>query len=172
MALGLSGVLAIIVGLVIMLWPEKSAILVAAIIATYAIASGVVYTGLAIFSRGKQGWARLGNVLLGVIFIIAGIVAFVNLLRSPSLAAYFVGVLIAVLWIVQGATALSTLGDSSSKIWTILYAALNLLAGIAALISPLWATAVLWVILGISLLVLGLVQVIRALTFGRHQRAA
>jgi uncharacterized membrane protein HdeD (DUF308 family) len=65
-------------------WPGKTAMVVAAIIAIYAIAAGLVYAGLGIFAAGKGGWSRVGHVLLGVLFIIAGIVAPRTSARRPS----------------------------------------------------------------------------------------
>ena len=39
------------------------------------------------------------------------------------------------------------------------------MAGIILLLSPLWGAIVLWWLLGISLVVLGIIQVVRAFTF-------
>ena len=78
-ALGIGGVLSVIVGILILVWPGKTAMVVTAIIAIYAIAAGLVYAGLGIFSKTKGGWSRVGHIALGILFIIAGIVAFLNL---------------------------------------------------------------------------------------------
>ena len=47
-SLGIAGVLALIVGVLILLWPAKTAIGVTALIAIYAIAAGLVYAGIGI----------------------------------------------------------------------------------------------------------------------------
>jgi uncharacterized membrane protein HdeD (DUF308 family) len=164
-ALGVGGVLAVIVGILILVWPGKTAMVVAAIIAIYAIAAGLVYAGLGIFSKTKGGWARIGHIALGVLFIIAGVIALFNLGAATAWLAVFIGILVGIMWIVEGIVSLSTLGDASSKGWTIFFAILSIIAGILVLFSPVWGVVVLWWILGISLIVLGIINVIRAFTF-------
>lgn len=167
-ALGIGGVLAVIVGILILVWPGKTAMVVTAIIAIYAIAAGLVYAGLGIFSKNKGGWARLGHIALGILFIIAGVVALFNLGQTTAWLAVFLGILVGIMWIVEGVVSLSTLGDAGSKAWTIFFAILSIIAGIVLLFSPLWGAVVLWWLLGISLIVLGIINVVRAFTFGRR----
>ena len=165
-AIGVGGVLAVIVGILILVWPGRTAMVATAIIAIYAIAAGIVYAALGIFAKGTGGWARVGYIVLGILFIIAGIVAFANLAQTTACLAVFLGVLVGIMWIVEGIVALSTLGDSSSKIWTIIFAILSIIAGVVLLFSPLYV-AVLWVLLGISLIILGIVNVVRAFSYGK-----
>ncbi|WP_345802475.1 DUF308 domain-containing protein [Microbacterium sp. AZCO] len=164
-AFGVGGVLSIIIGILILAWPGKTAVVVAAIIAIYAIVAGLVYAGLGIFSKSKGGWARLGHIVLGVIFVIAGVVALFNLQQTTAWLGVFVGILVGILWIVEGIVSLSTLGDAASKGWTIFFAIISILAGLVLLFNPFYGTAVLWWLLGIALIVLGIIQVIRAFRF-------
>ncbi|HEY9323937.1 MAG TPA: DUF308 domain-containing protein [Agromyces sp.] len=164
-ALGVGGVLALIVGVLILVWPGKTAAVVTVIIAIYAIAAGLVYAGLGIFSKTKGGWARVGHIALGILFIIAGVVALFNIGQTTAWLALFLGILIGIMWIVEGIVALSTLGDAASKGWSIFFAILSIIAGIIVLFSPIWGVIVLWWILGISLIVLGIINIVRAFTF-------
>ena len=164
-ALGIGGVLAVIVGILVLVWPGKTAAVVTAIIAIYAIAAGLVYAGLGIFSKTKGGWARVGHIVLGILFIIAGIVALLNLGQATAWLALFLGILVGIMWIVEGIVALSTLGDAASKVWSIIFAILSIIAGIILLFSPIWGAAVLWWLLGIALIVLGIINIVRAFTF-------
>ena len=164
-ALGVGGVLALIVGILILVWPGKTAAVVTVIIAIYAIAAGLVYAGLGIFSKTKGGWARVGHIALGILFIIAGIVALFNIGQTTAWLALFLGILIGIMWIVEGIVALSTLGDAASKGWSIFFAILSIIAGIIVLFAPVWGVIVLWWILGISLIVLGIINIVRAFTF-------
>lgn len=166
-ALGIGGVLSIILGILILVWPGKTAMVVTAIIAIYAIAAGLVYAGLGIFSASKGGWARIGHIVLGVLFVIAGIIAFMNLGATTAWLAVFVGILVGILWLIEGIVSLSTLGNAASKGWTIFFAIISIIAGITLLFSPLWGAVVLWWILGISAIVLGVIQVFRAFSFGK-----
>lgn len=169
-AVGVGGLLALIVGVLILAWPGKSAMVVTAIIAVYAIVAGLVYAGIGGFSRSKGGWSRIGHVLLGLVFIIAGIVAFTSLGQTAVWLGWFIGVLVAVMWIVEGVVALSTLADTGSKVWSIIFAIISILAGVVLLFAPLWGALVLWMLMGISLVVLGIVNIVRAFAFGRARR--
>ena len=95
------------------------------------------------------------------------IIAFANLAQTTAVLAIFIAVLIGVLWIVEGVVALAQLGDAPSKGWAIFFGLLSIVAGIVVLFSPLWAAELLFIIAGIALIVLGIVQIVRAFTFGR-----
>lgn len=166
-AFGIGGVLALVTGILILVSPGRTAMVAAAIIAMYAIASGLVYAGLGIFSKQKGGWARVGHILLGVIFVVAGIVSFTNLALTAESLALFLGILVGIMWLVEGVVALSTLNLAPSKGWTIFYAVVSILAGISLLFTPVLGALVLWWMLGISAIVLGVVQIGRAFTFGK-----
>ncbi len=163
--LGLSGLVALIVGILILVWPGKTAVVVAAIIAIYAIVGGLVYLGLGIFSKTMGGWARIGHIVLGLIYVVAGVIAFTNLAHTAVWLAVFLGILVGVMWIVEGVVSLTTLGGAASKGLTIFFAILSIIAGVILLMSPLWGAVVLWWLLGISLVVLGILQIVRAFTF-------
>lgn len=166
-ALGLGGVLSVILGILILVWPGKTAMVVTAIIAIYAIIAGLVYAGLGIFSKDRGGWSRIGHIVLGVLFVIAGIVAFSNLGLTAVALATFLGILVGIMWIIEGVVALSTLGDAPSKGWTVFFAIISIIAGVVLLFSPLWGAVVLWWLLGISAIVLGIIQIFRAFSFGK-----
>lgn len=162
--LGLGGALAIIVGVLILLWPTKSAIVVTMILASYALVGGVVYIILAIVAKNMSTGARIAQGLAGLIFIIAGIIAFTNPATSTLTFAVIVVIFIGVSWIFEGIAALTTLKLAPSKGWAIFFAIVSILAGIGMLLSPLFVGAVLWMWFAISLVVIGIVQIVRAFT--------
>lgn len=170
-ALAVSGVLALLAGIALLVWPVKSAVIVTAIFASYLIVAGVVYIGLGIFSRAKGGWSRVGHIVLGLLYIVAGVIAFFNLNVAAATLALVVVIFIGVSWIVDGVVALSLLGSDGSRVWTLLYAILSIIAGIIVLFSPVIAGFALWLLLGISLVVLGIVQIVRAITLGKDEKA-
>lgn len=166
-ALGLTGLISVILGILVLVWPGKTAMVVTAIVAVWTIVAGLVYIGIGLFAAGKGGWARLGHILLGVLFIIAGVVAFANLGATTAWLAVFLGILVGILWIFEGIVSLSTLDLAPSKGWTIFFAIISIIAGITLLFSPLWGAIVLWWLLGISAIILGIVNIIRAFSFGK-----
>ncbi|HEX5335119.1 MAG TPA: DUF308 domain-containing protein [Propionicimonas sp.] len=165
-AIGISGAVSLIIGVLILVWPVKTAVVVAGIVAVYAVIAGVVNLAIGIFSRKIGGWARFGFLALGAVFLIAAVVSFSNLGAAAAGLAVLVGVLFGISWIVEGVVGLTLIGDSASKVWTIVYALIGIVAGILVLSSPLWGAALLWLWLGVSLLVMGIVQIVRAIRFG------
>lgn len=169
-AIGVVGGLSLVAGVVILVWPGKTAMIVTAIIAAYTVVAGAIYAAVGGLSRSKGGWARVGHVLLGLVFIAAGVLAFMNLGQTALWLGVFLGVLIGVLWIVEGVIALSTLSRSGSTGWTLIFAIFSIAAGVVLLFAPLWGATVLWLLMGVSLVVLGVVNVVRAITLGRSRR--
>lgn len=162
-SLAVSGVIMLVLGVFILVAPTKTAIFFASILAVYLIIQGLVYIGTGIFSKSDGGWSRLGHILLGVLYVVGGALAFVNLFAFTATLAVFFGILLGITWIVDGVVALSLLGGARSRVWTILYAILSIIAGIVLLLSPLYVV-LLWWLAGISLVVLGIVQIARAIT--------
>ena len=169
-SLGVAGVISLIAGIVLLVWPVKSAVIVTGIFASYLIVAGLVYIGLGIFSSSKGGWARVGHIVLGLLYVAAGIIAFANLGAAALTLAVITVVFIGVSWLFDGIVSLTLLAGDGSRIWTIVYAVLSIIAGVYVLFNVLAAGVVLWIFLGVSLVVLGLVQIIRAFTLGRDAK--
>jgi uncharacterized membrane protein HdeD (DUF308 family) len=171
-----TGVVAIIMGVAILLWPLRSAATITLFIAIYTLIAGVIDIVLAIVSKGLGTWLRIGTAVLGVLFIAASIVAFVNLESTTVLLAVFVAVMLGVSWIFDGILTLFALPrrdgitqavPPSSKGWTIAYAILSIVAGVIVLFSPLLTAVWLWLLIGVSLVVFGIVQIVRGVKLGR-----
>lgn len=161
-ALAIGGLVSIVVGIALLVWPEKSATVIAAIIGVYAVIAGLTYIGIGLSSLDKTGWARVGHILLGVLYIIAGYVFFSNLEATTAILVVLITIMIGAIWIVEGITAFTTIGHASSKAWSIVYGVISIIAGLVLLFSPIASAVVLWVILGVSAIVLGIVQVARS----------
>lgn len=170
--LAVSGVIALIAGIVMLVWPVKTAFVLTGIIAAYLIVAGIVYVGLGIFSAGKSGWARIGHIALGLLYIVAGVIAFTNIQSAAIAFAIVTVIFIGVSWIFDGVISLTLLGKDGSKTWTLLYALLSIVAGIAVISLGLAAVPFFWLFLAISLVVLGIAQIIRAITLGKDAKAA
>jgi len=168
--LAVSGVIALIAGMVMLVWPVKTAFVLTGIIAAYLIVAGIVYVGLGIFSAGKSGWARLGHVVLGLLYIVAGVIAFTNIGDAAVLFAVVTVVFIGVSWIFDGVVSLTLMGQDGSRTWTLLYALLSIVAGIAVISLGLAAATFFWLFLAISLVVLGIAQIVRAITIGKDAK--
>ncbi|WP_448810019.1 HdeD family acid-resistance protein [Agromyces bauzanensis] len=171
-ALGISGAAALIIGLLITFWPKGSATVLAIMLGIYLLIAGIAYLGLGIFSKGISGGARALDIILGALFVIGGILVVANPSESAVVLGIFLGVLIGILWIIEGVVTLAQSGDAPSRGWAIFFGILGVVAGIVLLFSPLWGSVILFIIAGIGLIVLGIMQIVRAFTFGRGVTAA
>lgn len=165
--LAVSGVIALLTGIVLLVWPGKSLGVITGIFAVYLVIAGLVYIGLGIFSAAKGGWARVGHIVLGLLYIVAGVIAFTNLRETGTFLAFVIVIFIGVSWIIDGVVSLTLLGSDGSRVWTLLFALLSIVAGIIVIVAPLESALILWVFLGVSLVVLGIVQIVRAITIGK-----
>ena len=171
-ALGVGGVVALVIGLLVTFQPQAAATTIAILLGIYFIFAGLVYVGVGIFARGISGGTRTLDILLGVLFLIGAVLAFTNLSSTVAFLAVFLGIVIGVLWIIEGITTLVQLGDAPSRGWAIFFAIVSIVAGVALLFAPVWGAKLLFLVMGIALIVLGVMQVIRAFTFGRGVTAA
>lgn len=164
-ALGVGGLIAIVLGLLIMFFPAKSGVvamqITAAVMAAYALVVGVVYIGSSIFSRSLGGWARTGHILLGLLYVAGGVLMMINLGAAAVVLALFLSITVGVLWLFEGIMAFTLVKQSESKVWTIIYGVISVIAGLTLMFSPLLGAVTLWLLLGISMVVMGVVQVIR-----------
>ena len=167
-ALGVSGLVSLVIGMLILAWPDKTAMVIAGFIAVWAAIAGLASLGVGIFSRSIGGWPRVGYLVLGAVFLIASGVTFANLGTATALLATILCVMVGIVWIIEGIVGLTLIGDAASKVWTIIFAIISILAGISLVTSPLWGAAFLWWLLGLSLVILGIVQIIRAFRFGHR----
>jgi len=165
-ALGIAGLVSVVIGVLILVQPRAVGMVFAGFLAAYTVIAGLAYLGIGIFSRALGTWPRIGHLVLGVLFLVAGVITFANLGDAVAVLALLFGIMIGITWIVEGIVAITLLPDSASKVWTIIYAVISILGGIALVSSPLWGAALLFWILGIWLVVMGVVQIIRALRFG------
>lgn len=68
--LGVSGLVSILVGILILVWPGRTAAVVAAIIAVWAVIAGLAALAAGMLSRKLGVWPRIGQLALGVVFLV------------------------------------------------------------------------------------------------------
>lgn len=159
-----TGIVAVVFGLAVLLWPDKAAAAVTGIIAVYAIVSGALHVATGFAAKGLWAGARIGYVLLGILFALGGILAFTSLAQSAAFLGVFVTVMVGAMWIIEGFASLFTVGLQGSVVLSVIYAVISVLAGFSLLSSPLWGAAFLWTLVGIAMVVIGAVHIIRFFT--------
>ncbi|MEL4318298.1 DUF308 domain-containing protein [Leifsonia sp. YIM 134122] len=167
-ALGISAVVALVLGILVLVWPDKTAGLLAILFGLYFLIIGIVRLAKGIFSRGISGGSRVLSILLGLLLVIAGIFALRNLESTVAL----LGIIIGIAWIIEGVAALVESASDGSRWPGIVFGVISIIAGVVVLFLPTATVGVLLIIGGIFLVIAGLVQLVQAFTFGRDTATA
>lgn len=170
LALIAGGLITVGFGIAILVWPTKAAVTLTGVIALYAIIAGLVYASIGVFSKKIGAGGRVAHLLLAGLYLVAGIYAFSSLQQSAAFLFLLLTIMVGVMWVIEGFTALFTLGNAKSKVPTIVYAVISVIAGATLLSNALWGAVFLWWFVGISMVVLGGLNVVRAVT-GRTPKA-
>lgn len=162
--MGVFGLVSLAVGIVILVWPMKTAMIVTGIFAVYVIVAGIVYVGAGLFTQGMAFGARFWRIILGILFVVSGVIGLASL--QSTAAAFFVimAILVGITWIYEGFVAFASLGSAGSKGWTIFYAIVSILAGLTIVFSPLLATVSLWWLIGLMAVVYGIIEIVESFT--------
>jgi uncharacterized membrane protein HdeD (DUF308 family) len=107
--------------------------------------------------RAKWGWI----VALGVISMIAGVVALGSVVMATESAVFIVGIMMLVVGVFEIFTAFGARGWGRFLLWLLL-GAIYVFAGYICLQNPFQAAALLTLMLGIALIVGGLVRIFLA----------
>ncbi|WP_223690525.1 HdeD family acid-resistance protein [Leifsonia poae] len=167
-ALGISGLVALVLGIILLVWPGKTLIGLAIVLGIYFVVAGVMRLALGIFSKGITGGIRTLNIILGVLLVLAGIIVWRNSAAAAVTLAIFAVAFIGIGWIIEGVITLAESSRASSRGWAITYGILSIIAGIVVLVVPASSAVFLVIFAAIALIVLGIVGIIRAFTFGRE----
>lgn len=167
MGFGMGGGIALILGVVLLAWPDKSLAVIAIIIGVNFIAAAMVRLAIAIFVTGLGGGLRVLNVVVGILLLILGIVAIKNSVATGAILAILVVVVIGLGWILEGIITLVESGRAQSRGWAIVFGVVSVLAGVAVLTVPELSAMALVTLSGILLGIVGVVGIVRAITFGR-----
>ncbi|MGH2618888.1 MAG: HdeD family acid-resistance protein [Thermomicrobiales bacterium] len=167
----ITGAVAFTAGILITIWPKSSALVLVAILGIYFIASGLAYAASGIFSKGIAGSVRASEIIFGALFLLGGVIVLANPSDTAVALGVFVGIFVGIAWIVEGVVALMQANKSGSKSWAMAFSILSASAGVLLLFSPMWGTMALFSITGLSLIVLGTIQIVRSFMMKREPAA-
>jgi uncharacterized membrane protein HdeD (DUF308 family) len=162
------GVVTLILGIIVTFHPGGSLNVVAVLLGILAILSGIFHL-VRIFGRGESN--RVWSGIVGLVFIVVGVV----LIRHLHLTLALVGLYVGLVWIVQGVTALVAAfagGAREGRGWWIFFGAISVIAGIVVVSTPVDSLTVLAVLLGIWFIVMGIIEIIGGLMIRRAARSA
>ncbi|MCS5713125.1 DUF308 domain-containing protein [Herbiconiux sp. CPCC 205716] len=163
-------VLSILLGVVVLVLafnnPDAIVYTIALLFAIYFWIIGLMRIVQGIVSRDLTGGIRALGIILGVLLIVAGVVA----IRNPVVSLVALAFVIGFSWIIEGVLAvMETARDSSQWFGTIL-GVVSVVAGIVVIFLPLESIGILVLFTGISLIITGVFAAITAITLGKAPR--
>jgi len=164
----LSGILAVILGILALAWPAVTVIVAAIFFGAYLLVTGI-YQVVFAFSLHVSAGGRVLLFISGAAALILAVLCFRSLAESILLLAIWVGVG----FIFRGvATAVSAISDPTlpGRGWEIFIGVISLVAGIVMLASPFESIAILTKVVGIWLIVLGVFEVVAAIGIRRASK--
>ncbi|CAK1223080.1 HdeD family acid-resistance protein [Fructobacillus evanidus] len=164
--MGIDGLIAIAFGLLVIILPTDTAAVAAAIVGIMMVGSGLFKIVHAIKNTALTGWNKTGASLLGFIYILAGLIIFINMrVASVSLFAV-VGLMVGIAWLFEGVIQLSIVSRlEDHQAWLTFSAVLHIVAGILLMVSPIFGGAIIWMWLGITLIILGVYRLLMFFRF-------
>ncbi len=167
-ALIVLGVVAAIVGIIVLVVPEKTLWLVAILFGIYFIISGIVRVVTSFLAGQISVGLRIFVAILGLILVAAGI----YILFNPAVGVVTIGLLIGISWIVEGVGQLAAIRSDAPKGLVITLGILTIIAGIVILFVPVTAAIVFTIVSAIILVVLGIASIVGGVLFTRSASSA
>ena len=161
----LSGILAVILGVLVLTWPGKTIIVAAIIFGAYLLVTGFAQVIFA-FSLHVSAGGRVLLFISGAASLILAVLAFRHLYDAVLLLAIW----IAVGFVFRGvATTVSAISDPAlpGRWWNVFVGALSLVAGVVVLASPFTSMETLALVVGIWLIALGVMEIVAAIGIRR-----
>jgi uncharacterized membrane protein HdeD (DUF308 family) len=162
LALGGAAV-SLILGIMMLVWPQATLYVGAIIFGLWLLFHGAIYLVNAITAHAADGASRALHGVIGVLFVIAGVLC----LRHLVLSLLVIATLIGVTWLIGGIVGLieAFAGHHSGPVRLLagVLGGLTVLGGLIVLIWPGPSLKTLVVLTGIWLLLLGAVQLVLVL---------
>ncbi|HEX5087925.1 MAG TPA: DUF308 domain-containing protein [Nocardioides sp.] len=166
------GLVSIGLGLVLAVWPDETLVVCAVLIAIQILVSGVLRIVVAVGARGLDGGVRALHGLIGGLAIIVGLL----FLRDPVQTLLVIGILLGVWWVISGVIDVVGALVSpvhERRVWDLVTGAISILAGGFLLVNPKLSLGVLVVVICVWLFAIGGIAVASALVLrsDRHRRS-
>ncbi|MEV6840422.1 HdeD family acid-resistance protein [Streptomyces sp. NPDC051133] len=162
-----TGIASLILGILVLIWPGHSLRVAGVLFGVYLVVSGV-FQLVSAFGTHKATSLRVLAFISGALSILLGLFCFRGPMQSILLLALWIGIG----WLIRGITqTVAALHDSRmpARGWQIFLGIVTFVAGIVLIDSPFRSIAVLTLVGGIWLLVVGVVEIVTS--FGIRSRA-
>jgi len=167
----ISGLLAVVLGVLMLVWPGKSILAAAILFGAYLLVSGIYQVFFAFALHVSAG----GRVLLfvsGAASLILAVLAFRHF--GEGYAVLLLAIWIAVGFVFRGvATTVSAISDPTlpGRGWEIFFGIVSLIAGIVMLAWPGLSLLSLFTVAGVWLIVVGVFEIASALAIRKETKA-
>jgi len=165
------GVATLVVGLVLLVWPEASVTVLAVLLALQLIVGGVYRVVEAVALSGHDAGVRALVALSGGLALVVGLLV----LREPLQSVVVLGMIIGAWWVVAGVVDIlgALLGrGSSSRGWDVVSGMVSLVMGGFLLVYTDISLRFLVLVVGISLVLTGVVAILAALRLRAEQASS
>ncbi|MFI5804965.1 HdeD family acid-resistance protein [Streptomyces sp. NPDC051561] len=152
-----AGLATIVLGVMVLVWPGATLVAVAVLFGVYLVVSGVMQL-VSAFGTHVSTALRVMAFISGALSILLGLFCFRGAMQSLLLLALWIGIG----WLFRGITqTVAAASDSAmpARGWQICLGILSAIAGIVLIVSPLSSVAVLTVVGGWWLVVVGVVEI-------------
>ncbi|MET7758381.1 DUF308 domain-containing protein [Streptomyces sp. NPDC005389] len=159
-ALLLAGIASLVLGILVLAWPEASLFVAGLLFGLFLLFSGVMQL-IAAFGTHTTTALRIMAFISGALSILLGLLCFRGATQSILLLALWIGIG----WLFRGITeTLAAASDAAmpARGWHVFLGIVNALAGVVLIVSPLESATVLMVLGGIWLLAVGAVEIFTA----------
>ncbi|GBE67881.1 membrane protein [Mycobacterium sp. MFM001] len=163
-----SGILALALGILVLVWPGVSILVAAIIFGAYLLVTGIAQVFFA-FSLHVSAGGRVLLFISGAASLILALLCFRSLYDSILLLAIWIGVG----FIFRGvATAISAISDPAlpGRGWAIFLGVISLLAGIVLIASPFESIGILALVVGIWLVIIGVFEIVSSFGIRRASK--
>jgi uncharacterized membrane protein HdeD (DUF308 family) len=167
----LAAVLTLAVGVILLVWPHATLIVVAALIGVALLVTGLFRLISGFTARNVSGGTRAAYVIIGLLATLAGLYCLRHLSVTVVLVAFIVGVF----WTLHGIVDLivaATSGPGTGRGLLAFAGLLSLAAGLIVMFWPSISLNILLWVMGIWLLAYGLMLVVMAFQVRHIAKAA
>jgi uncharacterized membrane protein HdeD (DUF308 family) len=162
----IGAVITAIVGILMLAFPQSSALLAAVIFGIFVLIRGIVRVIVGIGGPGLTGLGRTLSIVTGVILLAAGVVILLNITVGVEVLAIIIGIS----WIIDGIATLIESSRAAARAFSIVTGIISLLAGVAMFFLGSQGVAIIMIVIGAVALALAVVQVVGAIAVGRASR--
>lgn len=164
-----AGILAVILGVLILLWPDITLLAAGIIFGVYLVVTGFLQL-LAAFGAPASAGVRVLSFIVGVLSIVIGVFCF----RDELASIFLLGLWIGIGWLFRG-IALLMAGISEPALpgrwWQVFFGILTAVAGVVLIVWPVRSVATLAILAGVWLIVLGVMEIIVAFGIRKDAKA-